>query len=152
MDLDAVKFFHEKRQGVSKIIDVAPKSLSPEQVMVAAERVYERIKNGEEIDDINLDWTVLAEAKEVKAEEFLQEQEILADVNQVIKRIRKQKDDEITKLKNAIYEIDKYYQNHLESINTQLAKIAKAIDKLQKKEELNELWLHILESINPATG
>ena len=151
MDLDTVKYFHEKRQGISKIIDVAPKSLTPEQVMVGAQRVYDRIKKGEVIEDRDLDWAVLAEAKEVKAEAFLEEQEIFADVSEVIRRIRKEKDKEISVLKNTVYGVDKYYQDHLSTINLQLDKISKAIDKLKKKEDLNELWLHILENISPAT-
>ena len=152
MDLETVKFFHEKGQAVSKIIDVAPKSITPEQIQVAAERIYYRIKAGEQIEDCNLDWTVLAEAKEVKAEEFLQEQEILDDVNNVIKRIRKQKDDQITTLRQTIYEIDGYYQDHLKSINTQMIKLNEAVSGLKERSDLNDIWLHILEDISQATG
>jgi len=151
MDLETVRFFHEKGLGISKIIDVAPKSLTPQQVEIAAERVYKKIQGGEQIEDRDLDWTVLAEAKQVKAEEYLEEQEILADVNEVIKRIRWERQQEITTLKNTIYEVDRYYQNQLTSINSQLRKIGETVSKLEAKEDLNELWLHIVESISPAT-
>jgi len=151
MDLDTVKFFHEKSQGISKIIDVAPKSLNPEQIQVAAERVHKRIKAGEVIEDCNLDWIVLAEAKEVKAEEFLQDQEILDDVNQVIKRIRKQKDDKITTLRQTIYEIDGYYQDHLKGIEVQITKLNESISELRDRSDLNDIWLHILNDISQAT-
>lgn len=150
MDLDTVKFFHEKSQAISKIIDVAPKSLDPEQIQVAAERIYKKIKAGEVIEDCNLDWVVLAEAKEVKAEEFLQDQEILDDVNQIIKRIRKQKDDKITTLRQTIYEIDGYYQDHLKNIEFQITQLNESISELKDRSELNDIWLHILNNISQA--
>ena len=82
-----LKFYEGKGFHLSKLIDRRPQTLNSAQIEAAAVKVFNMIKEGEVIKNINIPRKVFEIAKTIRYQEFVKDQYTLEHYKEVIEKL-----------------------------------------------------------------
>lgn len=83
-----LKFYAGKGFHLSKLIDRRPQPLNSAQVEAAAVKVFNMIKKGQVIKDINIARKIFDLAKTIRYQEFVKDQNTLEHYKEIINKLK----------------------------------------------------------------
>ena len=86
-----INFYKDKGFELTKLMRRKPPGLNNSQVQAAAQELYNQIKRGLEIKDINIARRIFQIAKSIEYQDFVKDQEIIETYKPVIRTLKRER-------------------------------------------------------------